>query len=113
MDKHTEKTQDIARFCLLRWHQLNQRGGVLVGCPCPEQQALEPSEIEQATAQALSDAAAQGISGKSLTPWLLASVTTSLGTRTLAANHALLVNNARAGASIATALCELRSTSTP
>ncbi|HEY2765506.1 MAG TPA: pseudouridine-5'-phosphate glycosidase [Pseudonocardiaceae bacterium] len=113
LDKHTEQPQDIARFCLIRWRRLKQRGGVLVACPCPEEQALELSEVEQATARVLSEAAEQGISGKSLTPWLLASVTKSLGARTLAANHALLLNNARAGASIATALCELSSASTP
>ncbi|MCA1606872.1 MAG: pseudouridine-5'-phosphate glycosidase, partial [Acidobacteria bacterium] len=112
LDKHTEQIQDIARLCLLRWRRLHQRGGVLVACPCPEEHALEPSEVEQATAQALNDAAAQGISGKALTPWLLASVTNSLGARTLAANHALLLNNARVGASLATALGELRSAST-
>lgn len=113
LDKHTEHTEEIARFCLVRWRRLNQRGGVLVACPCPEQQALDSSEVEQATARALADAAAQGISGKSLTPWLLASVTHSLGERTVAANRALLVNNARVGASLATALCELNSPSAP
>jgi pseudouridine-5'-phosphate glycosidase len=113
LDKHTEQTQDIARFCLLRWRRLNQRGGVLVACPCPEEQALEPSEVEQATAEALRDAATQGVSGKSLTPRLLASVATSLGARTVTANHALLLNNARVGASIATAICELSTGSTP
>ncbi|MDQ3886148.1 MAG: pseudouridine-5'-phosphate glycosidase [Actinomycetota bacterium] len=113
LDKHTEQTQDIARFCLIRWRRLHQQGGVLVACPCPEEQALEPSEVEQATIQALCDAAAQGVSGKSLTPWLLASVTNSLGTRTVAANHALLLNNARVGAGLATALRELTSSSTP
>lgn len=113
LDKHTEQADDIARFCLLRWHRLKQQGGVLVACPCPEQQALEPSEVEQATARALNDAAAAGVSGKSLTPWLLASVTKALGPRTLAANHALLLNNAQVAASIATALRELSSDSTP
>jgi pseudouridylate synthase len=112
LDKHAERAEDIAQFCLIRWRRLRQRGGVLVACPCPEEQALEPSEVEQATARALSDAAAEGVYGKSLTPWLLASVTESLGTRTVAANHALLLNNARVGASIATALCELSSGST-
>jgi pseudouridine-5'-phosphate glycosidase len=112
LDKHTERTADIARFCLLRWRELRQRGGVLVACPCPDEQALEPSEIEQITARALRDAAAKSVSGKSLTPWLLASLTQTLGPRTVAANHALLLNNARVAANIATALRELSSTST-
>jgi pseudouridine-5'-phosphate glycosidase len=112
LDKHTERAEDIARFCLIRWRRLRQSGGVLVACPCPEQHALEPSEVEQATARALRDAAAQDVNGKRLTPWLLAAVTESLGARTLAANHALLLNNARVAASIATTLCELSAAST-
>jgi pseudouridine-5'-phosphate glycosidase len=107
LDKHAERSADIARFCRCRWHRLGQRGGVLVACPCPAEQALDPTDVEQATARALRDAAARGVSGKALTPWLLASVTTTLGPRTILANHALLLNNARVAASIATALCEL------
>jgi pseudouridine-5'-phosphate glycosidase len=52
------------------------------------------------------------VSGKSLTPWLLASVTKTLGPRAHVANHALLLNNARVAASIATALRELSFPST-
>ncbi|MDQ3761358.1 MAG: pseudouridine-5'-phosphate glycosidase [Actinomycetota bacterium] len=112
LDKHADQAEDIARFCLIRWRWLRQRGGVLVACPCPEEQALEPSEVEETTARALRDAAAEGVYGKRLTPWLLASVTKTLGPRAVAANHALLLNNARVGASIATALCQLSSAST-
>ena len=112
LDKHTERAEEIARFCFLRWHRLGQRGGVLVACPCPEKQALDPSEVEQSTTRALREAAAQGVSGKSLTPFLLASVAKTLGPRTVSANHALLLNNARIAASIATALRELSLPST-
>lgn len=48
------------------------------------------------------------MSGKALTPWLLAAVVASLGTRAVEANRALLLNNARVGASLATALRDLR-----
>lgn len=104
LDKHTERAEDIATFCFIRWHQLKQPGGVLITCPCPQQQALEPSTVEQSTAQALREAAAQGISGKSLTPWLLAAVAKTLGPQAHVANHALLLNNARVAAHLATAL---------
>jgi pseudouridine-5'-phosphate glycosidase len=110
LDKYTEEPEDIARFCLMRWRQLGQQGGVLIACPCPEDQALDPAEVEEATTRALRDAAAHGVCGKPLTPWLLAAVTKSLGPQTVTANHALLLNNARIGASLATALCQLRAT---
>ena len=112
LDKHAEVPEEIARFCFLRWHRLAQRSGVLIACPCPEDQALEPAEVEEATARALRAAVAQGVAGKALTPWLLASVSGTLGARAIAANHALLLNNARVGASIATALCQLGSAAT-
>ncbi|MDT7596744.1 MAG: Indigoidine synthase like protein, partial [Pseudonocardiales bacterium] len=54
----------------------------------------------------------QDVNGKRLTPWLLAAVTEMLGSRTLTANRALLLNNAGVAASIATTLCELSSAST-
>jgi pseudouridine-5'-phosphate glycosidase len=113
LDKHTDEIEDIARFCVIRWRRLGQRGGVLVACPCPADQALEPAEVEEATACALRDAAAAGVSGKALTPWLLASVSGALEARAIAANHALLLNNARVGARIATALCRLSSVTAP
>jgi pseudouridine-5'-phosphate glycosidase len=94
----------------MRWHQLGQHGGVLAACPCPEQQALDPAEVEEATTRALRDAAAQGVAGKPLTPWLLAAVTETLGPRTITANHALLLNNARIGARLASALRQLSTT---
>lgn len=110
LDKCADEPEDIARFCLMRWHQLGQHGGVLAACPCPEQQALDPAEVEEATTRALRDAAAQGVAGKPLTPWLLAAVTETLGPRTITANHALLLNNARIGARLASALRQLSTT---
>ena len=107
LDKQADHPEEIARFCVIRWRRLAQRSGVLVACPCPEDQALRPAEVEEATAGALRDAATRGVSGKALTPWLLGSVATTLGARAIAANHALLINNARVGADLATALCQL------
>lgn len=90
----------IGDGCGWAWslRRLRQRGGVLVACPCPAEQALEPSEVDQATTRALRDATAKGVQGKVLTPWLLASVTKTLGPRTIVANHALLLNNVRVAA---------------
>jgi pseudouridylate synthase len=109
LDKCAEQAAEIARFCFIRWRRLGQRGGVLVACPCPEELALGAAEVEDATARAVQDAASQGVSGKALTPWLLAAVVASLGTRAVEANRALLLNNARVGASLATALRDLSS----
>ena len=56
---------------------------------------------------ALQEAEAQGISGKAVTPFLLARVNELTGGNSLAANIALILNNARLAAAIAVELVRL------
>ena len=60
--------------------------------------------LEGWVAQALSEAEASGVVGKALTPYLLDRIGELSNGRTLAANKALLQNNARVAARIAVAL---------
>jgi len=62
------------------------------------------AEIDAAIEQALSDARAQGISGKQTTPFLLDRVNALTGGDSLAANIELVLNNARLAAAIAVAM---------
>jgi len=59
--------------------------------------------IDAAITQALADAQAQGISGKATTPYLLGRVNELTGGHSLAANIALVLNNARVATAIAVA----------
>jgi pseudouridine-5'-phosphate glycosidase len=68
--------------------------GLVVGCPIPEQFAMDPDPLEAATEEALQLAKAQGIRGSATTPFLLAHVAKSTGGESVEANKALLVNNA-------------------
>lgn len=77
------------------------RATVLVCVPCPAGSALEPVELETALATALAEADARGITGKAVTPFLLSRVAERTGGKSLAANRALLANNARVAAEIA------------
>jgi pseudouridine-5'-phosphate glycosidase len=54
--------------------------------------------------QALAEAQAAGVGGPRLTPWLLARVAALTGGESVAANRALLLNNAAIAARIACAL---------
>ena len=63
--------------------------------------------ITMAFAQALQEAAAQGISGKASTPFLLARVNELTGGDSLASNIALVLNNARLACAIALAYAGL------
>lgn len=79
-------------------------GGVLVVNPVPETDALDAAEVERHIAEALEAMAAQGITGKAVTPYLLAKMKQVTEGRSLAANLALVKHNARVGAQIAVAL---------
>ncbi|HWZ19416.1 MAG TPA: pseudouridine-5'-phosphate glycosidase [Ktedonobacteraceae bacterium] len=69
--------------------------GIVVGCPIPEEYAMEPGPLEAATEEALNLAKAEGIRGSATTPFLLAHVAKVTVGESVEANKALLVNNAR------------------
>ena len=79
--------------------------------PLPEEAALSRDDAEAAIAQAVADSEAAGIHGPDATPYVLARVAALTDGRSVAANLALIENNARVAASIAVALSE-RSAST-
>ncbi len=79
-------------------------GGMLVAVPVPVEAELPAKEMEKAINLALGEAEMQGIRGKALTPFLLARISALTGEASLTANLALLENNARVAAEIATRL---------
>ena len=69
--------------------------------------ALVPADEVAAWVDAALAAAEQdGIAGKEVTPYLLRHIANVSGGRSLAANKALLIDNARVGGEIAVALAE-------
>jgi len=70
----------------------------------PEAAAMPREEIEAITARALQEAGDQGITGKDVTPFLLARIKALTGGRSLATNIALVKHNAEVGAKLAVAL---------
>ena len=83
---------------------LGLRGGMLVTDPIPEEWSMDADVIDRAIAEAVSEAEAQGIHGKAITPFLLARIKDLTGGDSLAANIQLVFNNARLAAQIAAAL---------
>jgi pseudouridylate synthase len=77
--------------------------GVVIAAPCPEDSAVPALTVELALENALEVAAARGIAGKALTPFLLAHLADATDGATLRANLALLKNNARLAGEIAVA----------
>jgi pseudouridine-5'-phosphate glycosidase len=81
-------------------------GGLLVACPIPMEHALPVEVGEAAVTRALAEAEEQGVRGPAVTPFLLARVAELTGGESVAANRALLLNNATWAARIARALAE-------
>ena len=99
MDTATEQ----AHFIRTKW-QLGMKGGIVVSNPVPMESEMPAQEIDAITAQALQDAAAQGIEGKATTPFLLKRINELTQGKSLVTNIALVKNNARVGAQLAVAL---------
>lgn len=79
-------------------------GGQLVANPIPAADEIPASELAPVIAQATKEAEAQGVTGKDVTPFLLARIFELTDGKSLIANIALVRNNARLAADIAAAL---------
>ncbi len=102
VDYRLDSAQAIAAAMRAQW-AMGLPGGMVVANPIPAQYAMDRETIDRFIAQALHEAALQGISGKASTPFLLARVNELTGGDSLAANIALVLNNARLAAAIALA----------
>lgn len=86
-------------------------GGAILHCvPVPEADALPAADARDAVERAIRDGENAGIAGPALTPWLLSRIAVLTDGRSVRANTALIVNNARVAAEIAAILA---STSSP
>jgi pseudouridine-5'-phosphate glycosidase len=102
-DFRLDTPEEQARFLHTKW-ALDLAGGVVFANPVPAEAAMPKAEIDAITRQALAEAEARGISGKAVTPFLLARIKELTGGRSLATNIALVKHNAQVGAQLASAL---------
>ncbi|MFM2350541.1 MAG: hypothetical protein RIR04_1507, partial [Pseudomonadota bacterium] len=87
--------------------KLGLAGGQFVANPIPHDAEIPRAEIDPFINQALGEAAAQGITAKAVTPFLLQRIFELTQGRSLTCNIALVKNNARLAAQIARALADL------
>jgi pseudouridine-5'-phosphate glycosidase len=106
VDVRLDEPDQIARVMKAKW-DLGLDGGLVVANPIPAQYALPREVIDRAIDQALTDAHAQDITGKSVTPFLLARVNALTGGDSLAGNIQLVLNNARLATAVAVAYAAL------
>ncbi len=100
LEERAEDAAGIARRAKAKW-DLGLGGGIVVANPVPEEFSMERVAIGTAIEAALAEAAAAGVRGKDVTPYLLAKVKELTAGESLESNIALVLNNARLAAAIA------------
>lgn len=103
IDERVETAEEVAVIARSR-DELQLKNSILLTVPVPTEFEIDSAELEEILARALKSADAQNISGKEITPFLLAQMSERSGGKTLAANIALLENNAAIAAQVAAAL---------
>jgi pseudouridylate synthase len=102
-DFQLDTPEQQAAFIRTKW-QLGLGGGVVIGNPVPADAAMPGAEIDAIIDTAVKEASHQGVTGKAVTPFLLARIKELTGGRSLATNIALVKHNALVGARLAIAL---------
>ncbi|MGW6917455.1 pseudouridine-5'-phosphate glycosidase [Kitasatospora sp. NPDC054939] len=98
----SDSPEEIAAVMRAKW-DLGIAGGLNIANPIPEGDEIPAERISAIIDRALADMDELGIKGKEATPYLLGRIVEITGGDSLKANIALVKNNARLGARIATA----------
>ncbi len=103
IDERVETAEEVAEIARARDH-LRLQNAILLTVPIPEEFEIERDELEKILSDSLKLAEEKNISGKEITPFLLALMSERSAGKTLAANIALLENNAKIAAQVAVSL---------
>ena len=103
VDRRFDSVEDLARA--VRAHfDLGLGTGVVVANPIPPEDEMPREQYETTLARVLEEARAQGVSGRAVTPFLLDRMRELTGGESVDVNLALLRNNARVAAALASAM---------
>lgn len=100
--------EDIAEMIKTK-EELDLGGAVLIVNPIPSEDSMDKKYIDGLIDEAIAQANRDGISGKDVTPYLLAKIVEESEGKSLKANIALVYNNAKLGAKIACAHAKMLS----
>lgn len=98
-----DSPQQIVDFAKAHW-STGLQSAVLVANPVPAADAIPPSEMEPQIERANQEARDRGIHGQELTPFLLQRIAELTDGKSIEANLALLLNNARLAARITSSM---------
>ena len=100
VDVRCDSPEDVVRIFKTQ-RELKIQSALLVTVPVPAEAEVEASLLQRVLDEAIAEAERERITGKDLTPFLLARMARQSEGATLRANIALLENNARVAAQIA------------
>jgi len=103
LETRVDDAAAAAAILRAQW-DLGMACGAVIAVSPPVEAALDPGTVESWIAAALAEVMAAGIVGKAVTPFVLQRLNEASGGRTVAANIALLENNARVAAELAVEL---------
>lgn len=99
VDQRVDSAREVAAIVKAR-DELALGSSILLTVPVPDQAEIPSFEIEEILAKALEKAKKETVLGKDVTPFLLSQMSELSEGKTLAANIALLENNARVAAEV-------------
>ena len=102
LDWSVENAAEVAAVMKAQ-DKLGHGQGIVVANPIPLEQQWDPAEHDRVLSEALALAAAAGVTGKAVTPFLLLKIVELSGGRSLEVNLDLARNNVRVAGAIATA----------
>ena len=104
VDVRCDTPEEVVRIFQSQ-RELGLESALLVTVPVPSEAEVESSTLNEVLDEALSQAARENITGRDLTPFLLARMSERSAGATLRANIALLENNAKVATQISSTLC--------
>ena len=103
LDWSVNSPDEVAMILRTRARQRVSSAALVVANPLPEHEQLDPALHDRVLAEGLADLAAKGITGKAVTPYLLAHFHAATGGRSLEVNVRIILRNAELAARIAVA----------
>jgi len=106
VDWVVDSPQEIAALLRTQADQGVHAGAVVVANPLPPEEQVEPALHDRVLAEGMATLAGEGVTGKAVTPALLAYFHAATQGRSLVANVRIILRNAALAAQIAVALTE-------
>jgi pseudouridylate synthase len=106
LDWSVDSPEEVALLLAAQRDQAVHAGAVVVANPLPTDEQLDPALHDATLAAGLARAESEGVTGKAVTPFLLAYFHETTKGRSLQVNVRLILRNAALAAQIATAVAE-------